>query len=209
MDGKRGRARANSHVLTVGAIAAVIILAAIFLVLSKGAQPSNHTTTAPSTTSIPVTVYPRANVTPAIYLGFANPSNALGGGETLVANQTVTYYPITISRPNGAYLSGAWYDAPDSVVSFNGSRIYLIYTAKSVNMEASGNGNQSTITVKLDGKGLNQSYRGADVTLVNGTSAATMGSSRLYNLVSASSYGTHLIEIDANQSLRIYAFTFG
>ena len=75
------------------------------------------------------------------------------------------------------------------MVAVNDSRIYLIYKAKNVNIVASGNGNQSTIAVKLDGKNLNQSSLGSDDVLVNGTATATISASRLYNIVSTPSYG--------------------
>ncbi len=160
-------------------------------------------------TSVPASVNFTGIGTPEIYLGFAKSRQAIGGGETLEPNKTITYYPLKIDQPNLAYLSGSWYDAPDSVIGFNGSRVYLIYTAKSVNIVASGNGNQSAVTIKLDGRGLNQSCLGSDDVLANGNATATIGAARLYNLVSAPSYGTHTLEIDAGPSFRLYTFTFG
>jgi hypothetical protein len=36
-----------------------------------------------------------------------------------------------------------------------------------------------------------------------------VSTSRLYNIVSAPTYGTHILEIVANKNFRAYTFTFG
>jgi thiol-disulfide isomerase/thioredoxin len=162
-----------------------------------------------TTTNVPLGVNFSGIRSPEIYLGYATTRQALGGGEQFEPNKTIGYYPFNITNINQAYLWAVWYDAPDSVVAVNQSRIYLIYNASKVNVVASGNGNQTTISVKLDGKPLNLSYLGSDDVLVNGNAIATIGPSRLYNIVSAPSYGAHVLEIDANLGFRIYTFTFG
>jgi len=162
-----------------------------------------------ATTNVPLGVNFSGIESPEIYLGYAKSRQPLGGNEQFEPNQTIGYYPLNISQDNLAYLYGFWYDAPDSIVAVNKSSIYLIYKAKRVNVVASGNGNQTSISVKLGGAALNQSSLGADDVLVNGNAIATIGPSRLYNIVSSPTYGVHVLEIDANPGFRIYTFTFG
>lgn len=165
-----------------------------------------------TTTNVPVTVNFSGIGTPEIYLGYSSAiyrHEPLGGGEQFEPNQTVSYYPLNVSQDNVPYLYGGWYNAPDSMIAYNGSRIYLIYKAKNVNIVASGNGNESVISVYLDGKNLNASSLGADDVLVNGTATATIGASRLYNIVSTPTYGVHVLQINASKGFRIFTFTFG
>jgi hypothetical protein len=70
-------------------------------------------------------------------------------------------------------------------------------------------GNQSEITVKLDGKNLTQSELGNDTHLSGGEAIEVVNSSRLYNIISTPSYQWHTLEIDANPGFKIYTFTFG
>lgn len=160
-------------------------------------------------TNVPLGVNFSGIGSPEIYLGYAKARQALGGNEQYYPNQTVTYSPANISQANVAYLYGNWYNAPDSMIAVNNSLIYLVYKARNVNIVASGNGNQSTIQVLLDGKNLNMSSLGADDVSENGIATATIGASRLYNIVSTPSYGVHLLEINASRGFRIYTFTFG
>jgi thiol-disulfide isomerase/thioredoxin len=164
-----------------------------------------------ASTSVPLGVNFSGIGSPEIYFGYATARQPLGGGESFAPNQTKTYLPQNITQQNAAYLFGSWYNAPDGMISVNNSRIYLVYYAKNVNIVASGvNGTNSTITLKVNGMNLNQSYLGADDMISNGIATATIGPSRLYNIVSAPSYsGWHELEIDASPGFKIYTFTFG
>lgn len=149
---------------------------------------------------------------PEMYFGYLN---AAGHGSYFASqdgfqpNRTVLYRFQNITQPNTIYLSGAWFNAPDSMIAVNGSMIFLVYKADKVNLVASGNGHNTSIVVKLDGQNLNQSSLGSDAHLVNGVAVVNISGARLYNLVSTPSYGIHLIEIDANPNVRAYTFTFG
>ena len=149
---------------------------------------------------------------PEMYLGYQTASEhgtAIGNAEGFHPNQIVEYMPVNTVQPNKPYFSGEWFNAPDSMVSFNNSRLILVYYANKVNIVAGTAGTATKITIKLDGKSLNQTYLGADDRIVNGTAVAEINQSRLYNIVSAPSYGPHILEIDANPAFRIYTFTFG
>jgi thiol-disulfide isomerase/thioredoxin len=132
-------------------------------------------------------------ISPEMYLGYQE----LATGRTNYFGDPVTpaqeankgyYYTIpNISQPNPdtIYLGGEWYGAQDSIIAENGSVLFLAYRAKNVNVVASGNGANTSITVKLDGQNLAPDYLGSDDHLVNGTAVVNVSTSRLYNIVSA------------------------
>lgn len=161
----------------------------------------------PNFTDVPLGVNFSQIGTPEIYLGYAKARQALGNSQGFVPDQVVNYTFTNVTQPNVVYLSGPWYNANDSMIAEgNDSEIFLTYHARNVNVVASGN---TTITVELDGKPLNQSSLGSDTKLVNGSSIAIVNASRLYDLVDTPTYGTHTIEILAHPGFRIYTFTFG
>lgn len=145
--------------------------------------------------------------TPEIYLGYAEARFPIGNREGFSPNNVIAYSSPSPTQSGVAYLSGSWYNAPDSVTAVNNSRLFLVYSAKNVNVVASGN--SSAVIIKLDGKNLTQTYLGSDDRLLNGVAVANINSSRLYNIVSAPSYGQHTLEIDAGRNFRLYTFTFG
>ncbi len=145
-----------------------------------------------------------------MYLGYqelqSGRADYLGDATGLRPAASYNYTLSNISHTNAVYLAGEWYSAPQYLMAVNNSRIFLVYYARKVNIVAGGN---STLYVYLDGNALNDSYLGTDARLVNGTATVTINSPRLYNVVSAPSYGAHLLEIDAKPSFKIYTFTFG
>ena len=65
--------------------------------------------------------------------------------------------------------------------------------------------------IKIDGKYLDDSSKGADVEVVNGVSRVIIKESRLYNLVDTNnSYDWHIMEIiPKSPGLKAFTFTFG
>ncbi len=165
------------------------------------------------TTNVPLGVNFSDIGSPEMYFGYQELENGrtnyFGDSEGFHPDTKYNYTLSNVSRPNTIYLGGEWYSAPDSMIAVNGSEIFLIYQARKVNVVASGNGTSTSITVKLDGENLNASYLGSDAHLVNGTAVVNVSASRLYNIVSAPSYGSHILEIEAKPGFRIYTFTFG
>ena len=151
--------------------------------------------------------------TPELYFGFITSQEhqtPIGDPQGYAPNQTVDYPAQNITRSNTAYLEGSWYNAPDGMVSVNDSKLFLVYSAKNVNIVAGASGvNSTTISVRLDNRSINASYAGGDIVLSGGNGTATITGSRLYDIVNASGYGTHRLEIDAAPGMKIYTFTFG
>lgn len=144
--------------------------------------------------------------TPEIYLGAQSSRQPLGNAQGFSQGSVVNYTILDLNKPNTAYLSGYWFNDPDSMVAVNDSEIFLTYSAKNVNIVASGN---ATIQIRLDGKRLNSTSLGADDYVSNGMALANITNSRLYNIISSPSYAQHTLEIDASPGFRIYTFTFG
>lgn len=176
------------------------------LVIRALLQNANYTVQA-NLTDVPLGVNFSGIGTPEIYLGYQTARAPIGNKNGFSAANISNYSFSGALQNNTVYFSGLWYSVPDGMIAVNGSKLFLIYDAKNVNIVASGN--DSNITIKLDGKNLSQSYLGSDDRLVNGKAVATINQSRLYNIVSAPSYGWHEVEIDANRGFKIYTFTFG
>ncbi len=145
----------------------------------------------PNLTSVPLGVNFSDIGTPEIYFGYSEVNEHgghFGGNDVLSPGKTVDYVVPNALQNNTVYLSGSWYNAPANMSAVNGSKIFLVYDAKNVNIVASGSGGRnSSIVVKLDGKNLSQSYLGIDDRLVGGEATTNISSSRLYNIVSAPS----------------------
>ncbi len=146
--------------------------------------------------------------TPEIYLGYSTSRFPIGNTQGFSPDQVVNYTITGPLRNNTIYLSGKWYNAPDSMISVgNNSKLFLIYKAKNVNIVAQGN--SSMIIIGLDGNNLSRTYLGSDLALHSGVAFANISSARLYNIIGAPSYGWHMLEIIAGPGFRLYTFTFG
>lgn len=145
--------------------------------------------------------------TPEIYFGYnyASGRNQFGNPEGFSPNNDVKYaIPENLQQDN-FYLAGTWKNLSDRMVlSSDTGRIVLPYTAKQVNIVASGD---SELSFLLDGKPLDSSKYGSDVT-ENGKTITS--DSRLYNIINDSNPANHVLEIQVEKpGFEIYTFTFG
>ncbi|GIU70690.1 MAG: hypothetical protein KatS3mg003_0169 [Candidatus Nitrosocaldaceae archaeon] len=141
--------------------------------------------------------------TPELYLGYKF-NTAIGNGNILIQDQ-VSEFSLPEECPvNKVCLEGLWRwnDENIELVSAEG-KIVLRYSAKAVNIVASGN---SLLTISLDNKPIDEEDYGDDVS--DGT--VIINEQRLYNLVKSGDYGKHMIEIHVEgKGFRLYTFTFG
>lgn len=137
--------------------------------------------------------------TPELYVGY-NRGN-IGNKEGYSPEQVVNYSTPKFDSLNIVYLSGKWLNQEDKLVAAGNASVFLIYKAKDVNIVAGGN---ATIRIVLDNQTLEEEYYGKD-----GNSNVKIGERRLYNIVSAPDYSSHLVEIRAQEGFEIYTFTFG
>jgi hypothetical protein len=108
-------------------------------------------------------------------------------------------------KPNVIYLDGRWKNNADSTeLQSETGRIALVYSARSVNMVAGGNGE---VLILEDGSTLQGKYRGADL---SEEGRFAIDGQRLYNLSIHDNYGVHSIVIDVKgKGFQAYTFTFG
>lgn len=147
------------------------------------------------------------SATPEIYFGYnyATGRNQFGNPEGFGPEKDIKYAIPEKLHQDNFYLDGIWKNLADRMVlSSNTGKIILPYTAKQVNIVASG---KSNLTIFLDGKPLDKSMYGADV---NQDGKVITSNSRLYNIVKDSQASSHVLEIDVNSpGFEIYTFTFG
>ena len=139
---------------------------------------------------------------PEIYLGYQFARSPLGNPEGFSPESIVNYKYINITEGNVVYLSGQWRNDADKIVAVNNSKLFLIYRAKNVNIVAEG----ADIRVKMEGFPLPADFLGSDT---GSSGIAKINEQRLYNIISAPSYMTRMMEIDAQPGFGLYTFTFG
>jgi thiol-disulfide isomerase/thioredoxin len=173
--------------------------------------PSTDNNTIIETTTIPENVQSvdfSKIYSPELYFGYQFARAPLGNPEGLKPDQTVNYSISDIDsdiKPNVIYLDGIWKNNADNMeLQSNTGSIALVYSAKSVNMVAGGNGE---VSISEDGSTLLGKYRGEDL---SEEGKFTIDGQRLYNLSMHDNYGAHSIVIDVKgKGFQAYTFTFG
>ena len=183
------------------------------------------------------------NISPEIYLGYQNARSPLGNSEGFQPNMNVNYKLDINSRnsntsltPNLAYLDGVWKNNNDNVelVSDSG-KIILTYYAKSINIVASGNGQNATVQESetdknIRGRSSSSSSSSSDQendkksTPTGGQNldninhaldldkkgSVIVDKQRLYNIGLYDDYQPRSVVIDIEGSgFKLYTFTFG
>jgi thiol-disulfide isomerase/thioredoxin len=145
---------------------------------------------------------------PELYFGYQFARAPLGNPEGFKPDQTVDYSLANTGsniKPNIIYLDGTWKNNADNMeLQSETGRIALVYSAKSVNMVAGGNGE---VLILEDGSTLQGKYRGADL---SEEGRFAIDGQRLYNLSMHDNYGVYSIVIDVKgKGFQAYTFTFG
>lgn len=145
--------------------------------------------------------------TPEIYFGDSFRRAPLGNAApAFVGQEFDASMPAGVLQPNIPYLEGKWANGADAVrLSSQKGAIELVFTAKSVNIVA-GSVNSTLLAISIDGKKVEKQDYCPDAP----RGACTVGSRRLYTVVSLPEYGTHRLRIDAQGAgFELYTFTFG
>ena len=179
------------------------------------------------------------NMTPEIYLGYQNARSPLGNSEGFQPDKNVGYNLDTNNSsentsyiPNLVYLDGIWKNNNDNVelVSDKG-KIILTYYAKSINIVASGNGQEATVqgldnnrsasssSNSSDRSDNNNNKDGSEEKNLNNINNALdlddkgsviVDKQRLYNIGLYDDYQPRSVMIDISGSgFKLYTFTFG
>ncbi len=203
-----------------------------------------NTSSSPSSQSLQYVDFSQ-KISPEIYLGYQNARSPLGNSEGFQPNTNVNY-KLDINNTSGSsssssgnisfisnlvYLDGIWKNNNDNVelVSDSG-KIVLTYYAKSINIVASGNGQNATVQEPDNDKNINGSSSSGgeennnistpveDQNLNNTNHALDLDKKgsvivdkqRLYNIGLYDDYQPRSVVIDIEGSgFKLYAFTFG
>lgn len=182
------------------------------------------------------------NISPEIYLGYQNARSPLGNSEGFQPNTNVNYKLDINSKsgntsfiPNLVYLDGVWKNNNDNVelVSDSG-KIILTYYAKSINIVASGSGQNAkvqepgnynnisgnsssssssgveennNISTPVEDQNLNSPNHALDL---DKKGSVIVDKQRLYNIGLYDDYQSRSVVIDIEGSgFKLYTFTFG
>lgn len=155
-------------------------------------------------------VDPNQRISPEIYLGYSSARSSLGNTEGFHPDQQVDYkikLNNTQIQPNLVYLNGTWKNNADNIeLVSNAGKIILTYYAKSINVVASGEGQQ--IKISEDNKFANNTSNNAID--IDKEAKVIVDNQRLYNIGLYDDYEPRSIVMDIKgKGLQIYTFTFG
>lgn len=141
--------------------------------------------------------------TPELYLGFKRGS---------FANKTIEKGHVHVYRPSAKktdlpLLEGSWRVAADHVES-HGGKLYVPYMAGSVNIVAEVT-EKVAMTVTRDGKAIEHTEAGDDVSFEGRRSVVLVDEPRMYRLVLSAKHHEAVLELDVPAGVRLYSLTFG
>jgi cytochrome c biogenesis protein CcdA/thiol-disulfide isomerase/thioredoxin len=177
-----------------------------YALAERAARLGLSTTIATSTVSVAPTNFAGIQ-SPETYFG-SNRNEYLGNGNQGVnGTQSFLAPDMDSLQPNTLYLGGSWSIMPEYATNVDaGATIEYSYSATNLYFVASGAPTGTQIEVLQDGVPLSNAIAGKDV--VNGI--LTVSGSRLYDVVSNPTAGSHTIQfIVKSPGLQAYTFTFG
>ncbi len=157
-------------------------------------------------------------VTPEIYLGFERGGHygTLANREGYQPGQTVTYKDPGAWQDGLVYVSGAWKNTPDALISTRAQAsprdyIAIKYHALEVNSVLRPEGGKPvTVWVYHDGKPVAQQDKGADIKYDSqGRSYLLVDEPRMYYIIKNAKFGQRTLRLaTAEAGMGIYSFTF-
>ncbi|MGA7369599.1 MAG: redoxin domain-containing protein [Nitrososphaeraceae archaeon] len=148
--------------------------------------------------------------TPELYFGYQFARAPLGNTEGHKANQIVSYtLPPSDIKSNIIYLEGKWKNNAEYMeLESETGRVALVYSAKSVNINAGGDGgDEISVSVSEDGKLLSGASLGQDL---SEEGKFVIDGPRLYTLSRHDGYSNHSLILDVKgKGFQAYAFSFG
>jgi cytochrome c biogenesis protein CcdA/thiol-disulfide isomerase/thioredoxin len=176
---------------------------AIQKALAERAQRLKTGATIPTTTSSVAAATATGVGSPETYFGASRNQYLANGEPSNPDTQTLTLPADFL--PNALYLGGVWDFALEYATAHDGDDIVYRYSSKEVYVVASAN-SPVTVDVMQDGKPIGAAA-GSDV---SAQGILTIGSSRLYKIVSNPAPGDHVLELKVHgNGAQFYTFTFG
>jgi len=139
--------------------------------------------------------------TPETYLGYDR-GRGFASATTPVPDKPADYRPAKVPQNGEWNLTGTWTITPQYVVPETSGALQLGFDAKNVFLVIEPAASGGKITVSVDGT------PGADTADVR-NGVLSPRESRMYQLVALKQAGTHLLRLDVQGKVRLFAFTFG
>ncbi|MGA2611950.1 MAG: cytochrome c biogenesis protein DipZ [Spirochaetia bacterium] len=139
--------------------------------------------------------------TPETYLGYDR-ARGFASSTVPAPDKPADYMPAKVPQNGEWNLTGRWTITPQYVVPETSGTLQLGFNAKNVFLVIEPAGQGGTIGVSVDGK------KGADTPDVK-DGALLPRESRMYQLVGLKQAGSHLLRLEVQGKVRLFAFTFG
>ncbi|MFC1722114.1 cytochrome c biogenesis protein DipZ [Patescibacteria group bacterium] len=147
---------------------------------------------------------PRTKATPETYLGLSRMEN-FGSNERAIAGSSS--YSLKEELPLNYFgYEGSWFLNEEAGKAEENAALSINFVASKVFLVITPNGDNKEIRVSLDGNKIASEFSGKDV--INGV--VNLDEPRLYELVDLKGVkGTHLLELEFDEGIEVFAFTFG
>jgi len=139
--------------------------------------------------------------TPETYLGYGR-GRGFASATVPVPDMVTDYLPARVPQNGEWNLSGKWTITQQYVLPESSGTLQLGFQAKNVFLVIEPQGSGGKITVNVDGQ------PGADTADVKDGTLAPR-ESRVYQLVGLKQAGAHLLRLEVQGQVRLFAFTFG
>ena len=143
----------------------------------------------------------RAAGTPETYLGYGR-ARGFASAVAPVPDREAQYRPARVPGNGEWNLSGSWTIGREYVVPASAGALELGFTARNVYLVVEPEAAGGSIRVQVDGR------PGPDTADVK-DGVLVAEESRLYQLVALREPGPHVLRLEVNGRLRLFAFTFG
>ncbi len=155
-----------------------------------------------------VTVNSNLLGSPETYFG-ASRNEYFGNGTPNTPGTKSFTLPETTNL-NTYYLGGTWDIEAEYAQSEGDATLEYQYRAKNVYLVAgSSDGAALDVEVTRDGKPLDKSIAGKDISFKDGKSYVQIGGNRLYHIIGEMEYGNHVLKFNMPKGIQAYTFTFG
>jgi hypothetical protein len=113
-------------------------------------------------------------------------------------------------EPHKLYLEGQWRQSKECLeTTETGSKLYMQYQARQVNVVLASSTPPAIIRILLDGQPLSTACMGSDIQVRGADTVVSATEPRMFELISHSDFEQHELTLEfETPEIKIYAFTF-
>jgi len=146
----------------------------------------------------------RLELTPELYAGYDFALSRSQIIDGLKPNEISSYMINGQLKQDQIYLGGKWKSNSDSLEAVNGAELYLVFSAKEVNIVLES----GEVEVTVESVSLDDSNAGVDIVFEDDVSVVRFDMARLYNIYDGE-YANNLLYLKFSDGAKFNAFTFG